>query len=178
VGEGYEVSVVTPKIYKESPCIEVQNGIRVYRFPFFSGNTPLIKYRTTPYLRMIPYCVAGFLASLYVILKYRCSLIHVHWAIPTGLIGALCAAWTRRPMVVTVHGSDFRMAAEKAGVLRKIFLFVCKRAKQVHSVSELMKEQIAQWGIDEAKISVFPWRSMRHSSPSERPGNSPVGKRD
>jgi glycosyltransferase involved in cell wall biosynthesis len=156
VGAGYDISVVTPKIYRESHSYEEQNGVRVYRFPFFSGNAPLIRYKTPPYLRMLSYYAAGFLVSLCVVLRRRVGLIHVHWAIPIGLVGALCGALTRRPMVVTVHGSDHRMAAEQGGLLRKVFLFVCKRAKQVHCVSGPMKEEIARWGIDEAKITVFP----------------------
>jgi hypothetical protein len=50
---GCRISVVTPKIYEKSHFAEEQEGIRIYRFPFFSGNRPLIEYEKIPYLRMV-----------------------------------------------------------------------------------------------------------------------------
>ena len=48
--EGYQISVVTPKIYKGSHYFEEQDGIKVYRFPFFARNKLLIEYEKIPYL--------------------------------------------------------------------------------------------------------------------------------
>ncbi len=154
--EGYQISIVTPKIYKRSPSYEEKNGIRVYRFPFFSENKSLIQYRKIPYFRMILYYMTGFLVTLYVTLKNKCDLIHVHWAIPIGLIGALTGLLVQRPLIVTIHGSDHRMAAERSGFFKRIFLFVCTRAEHVHCVSNSMKKEIEIWGIEEGKISAFP----------------------
>jgi glycosyltransferase involved in cell wall biosynthesis len=154
--DGYEISVVTPKIYKESRHFEEQNGIKVYRFPFFAGNKPLIEYNNIPYLRMMLYYFTGFFLTLYVLVRNRCELIHGHWAIPTGLIGALAASLLRKPLVITVHGSDFRLATGKSFVLKKIFLYACKRARHLHCVSGAMKKEIEYLDIDEGKISAFP----------------------
>jgi glycosyltransferase involved in cell wall biosynthesis len=154
--EGYQVFVVTPKIYKKSSLYEEQNGIRIYRFPFFSENRPLIQYKKIPYSRMILYYIIGSLVTLYVALKNQCGLIHAHWAVPIGLIGAVTGLLVHKPLIVTIHGSDQRMAAERSVFFRRIFLFVCSRAKHVHCVSNSMKEEIEKWGIDEGKISVFP----------------------
>ena len=85
--DGYEIAVVTPKIYKKSHYVEEQNGIKVYRFPFFAGNRLLIEYDKIPYLRMILYYISGFLLDALCLIRHRCQMIHVHWAIPTGLIG-------------------------------------------------------------------------------------------
>jgi len=154
--EGYQISVVTPKIYKDSHYSEEQDGIKVYRFPFFSGNKLLIEYNNIPYLRMILYYFTGFFLTIYALLRNRCQLIHVHWAIPTGLIGVLAGAFLRIPLVVTVHGSDFRLAMDKSSLLKQIFLFVCKRARHINCVSKVMKIEIEQLGIDREKISTFP----------------------
>lgn len=154
--DGQEVSVVTPKIYRESRFFEDQNGVKVYRFPFFSGNKRLIEYERVPYFRMSVYYLTGFFLTLYVMLRQRSCLVHVHWAIPTGLIGAWVGSLLRKPLVVTIHGSDFRMAQDKPGFLRKIFLFVCKKARHLICVSEVQKEWITEQGIDVKKISVSP----------------------
>jgi glycosyltransferase involved in cell wall biosynthesis len=152
---GYRISVVTPKIYRASRYFEEQNDIKVYRFPFFAGNKLLIEYEGIPYLRMIMYYLSGFFITIYVFFKHKSNLIHVHWVIPTGLIGVLAGALLRKPLIVTIHGSDFRMAMDRPFLL-KVFLYICKRARHIICVSEVQKTEIEQLGIKEETISVFP----------------------
>jgi len=154
--EGYHISVVTPKIYKGSPYFEEQRGMKVYRFPFFAGNKLLIEHNKIPYLRMILYYTTGFFLTLYAVLKNRCDLIHAHWAIPTGLLGVWVGTILKKPLIVTIHGSDLRMALERSGFLRKIFIFVCKKATHLNCVSEVQKKEIEQLGIMNEKISSIP----------------------
>ena len=155
-GDGYELSVVTPKIYKGSSYFEEQNGIKVYRFPFFSGNKLLIEYEKIPYLRMIFYYISGFLFTFFVIFKHRCHLIHAHWAIPTGLLGVLVGDFLRKPVIVTIHGSDLRMALKSLGFLRKLFIYVCKKATHLNCVSEMQKKGLEQLKIENKRISIIP----------------------
>lgn len=154
--DGYEISVVTPKIYKNSSYFEEQNGVKVYRFPFFARNKLLIEYQKIPYFKMILYYISGFFLTIYVLLKRKPGVIHVHWAIPTGLIAVIAGALLKRPFIVTIHGSDFRMALEGSIFLKKIFLFVCRKAKYLNCVSEVMKKEIEQMGIEKEKISTSP----------------------
>ncbi len=154
--DGYEISVVTPKIYKGSHYFEKQNGLRIYRFPFFAGNKLLIQYEKIPYLRMILFYITGFFLTIFAVVKHRCCLIHAHWAIPTGVIGALVGVLLRRPLIVTIHGSDLRMAMDRSFLLRKLFLYVCRWARHVTCVSEVQKREIERFGIEREKISVFP----------------------
>jgi L-malate glycosyltransferase len=153
---GYQIVVVTPKIYEKSRYVEVQEGIRVYRFPFFSGDRPLIEYEKIPYLKMVCYYVTGFLLTLYVVVRRKCHLIHAHWAIPTGLIGVLVGSLLRIPLIVTIHGSDFRIVKMKPFMLRKIFLYVCEKARRIICVSEVLRRNIEDLGIKAEKISVSP----------------------
>ena len=153
---GYNISVVTPKIYRGSRYFEEQNGIKVYRFPFFSGNKLLIEYNKIPYLRMIFYYISGFLLTIFVMFKHRCRLIHTHWAIPTGLIGVWAGRLFRKPLFVTIHGSDFRMATEGSNLVKNIFLWVCQKAIQIICVSEVQSAGIEKMGVRSDKISTIP----------------------
>jgi len=155
-GEGYHISVVTPKIYKGSHYFERQDEIKIYRFPFFANDKLLIEYKRIPYLRMILYNLNGFFLTLYAVLRNKCHLIHIHWAIPTGLMGVFVGALLKKPLIVTVHGSDLRMALESPGFLRKIFVYVCKKASHLNCVSEVQKKEIEQLGIRNKKISINP----------------------
>jgi glycosyltransferase involved in cell wall biosynthesis len=154
--EGYQISVVTPKIYKGSHSFEEQDGMKVYRFPFFARNKLLIEHEKIPYLRMILYYITGALLTLYAMLKNRCYLIHVHWAIPTGLIGVTVGLLLRKPLIVTIHGSDLRMALEKRGFLRKLFVYVCRNAAHLNCVSEVQKKELERLGVPSEKISTIP----------------------
>jgi glycosyltransferase involved in cell wall biosynthesis len=154
--EGYHISVVTPKIYKGSRYFEQQDGIKVYRFPFFARNKLLIEHKRVPYLRMILYYITGFFLAVYVVLRNSCDMIHAHWAIPTGLIGAWIGGLLRKPIVVTIHGSDLRMALERHGFVRKIFVHVCKNAGRLNCVSNVQREEMEQLGIESEKISTIP----------------------
>ena len=155
-GEGYQVSVVTPKIYKASKHFEERDGIKVYRFSFGAGNRLLIQHEGIPYFKMALYYISGFFVSLYVLLRSKCELIHVHWAIPTGLIAAWLSIIMRKPFIVTVHGSDFRMAMENNSLLYRVFCFVCRKATHISCVSHLIREELERKGISPGKISVFP----------------------
>ena len=153
---GFNISVVTPKIYRGSLFFEEQNGIRVYRFPFFAGNKLLIEYEKIPYFRMIVYYLTGFFLTAYVLVRHRCHLIHAHWAIPTGPIGVWVGALLNRPVIVTIHGSDLGMATKRSGFLKRIFLHVCKKADHITCVSEGMKNVMIGMGLGEEKITVSP----------------------
>jgi glycosyltransferase involved in cell wall biosynthesis len=154
--DGYRITVVTPKIYQKSCYVEETGGITVYRFPFFSGDKRLIEYEKIPYGRMMVYYLTGFVFTLYAVLKHQCDLIHVHWAIPTGLIGVLCATLLGKPFLVTIHGSDFRLATGNSRLLKRLLLWVCKRANHVTSVSEGMTKGLKEIAVPPEKISTFP----------------------
>ncbi len=154
--DGYDIAIVTPKIYKKSCYVEEQNGMKIYRFPFFGGNRLLIEYDKIPYLRMCFYYISGFFLTLYALIRHRCQMIHVHWAIPTGLIGVGVAFLSRKPLMVTIHGSDFRLAMDESSFLKRIFLYVCKKANHLHCVSEGMKRELEALGINRGRISAFP----------------------
>jgi glycosyltransferase involved in cell wall biosynthesis len=154
--EGYEIFVVTPKIYRKSLYYEKKDGIKVYRFPFFARDKLLIEYKNIPYVKMIVYYLMGFLWAFYAVLRNRCRMIHVHWAIPTGLIGVLVGNLLKKSVIVTIHGSDFRMATEGSKILNKIFLYVCDRSKQIFCVSELQAKEIGKMGVKGEKILTLP----------------------
>jgi glycosyltransferase involved in cell wall biosynthesis len=68
------------------------------------------------------------------------------------LIGAVL----RKPVVVTIHGSDLRLAMNKSTLLKKVFIWVCRKARHLHCVSEVMRREIERLGIEQEKISTFP----------------------
>jgi glycosyltransferase involved in cell wall biosynthesis len=76
--------------------------------------------------------------------------------IPTGLIGVFIGKLLKRPVVATIHGSDFRMAMERSSFLKDLFLYVCRNVEHVNCVSEIMEIEIERMGVKAEKITVFP----------------------
>jgi glycosyltransferase involved in cell wall biosynthesis len=105
---------------------------------------------------MTLYYITGFLLTIYAMFKNKCNLIHVHWAIPTGLIGVLAGSLLRKPVIVTIHGSDSRMAMETSRFLKNIFLCICNKASHLNCVSEVQKNELEQLGIPSKKITILP----------------------
>jgi glycosyltransferase involved in cell wall biosynthesis len=105
---------------------------------------------------MILYYITGFLLTIYAMFKNKCNLIHVHWAIPTGLIGVLVGSVLKKPVIATIHGSDSRIAMETRGVLRKVFLYTCNKACHLNCVSEVQKHELERMGISDRKITILP----------------------
>jgi glycosyltransferase involved in cell wall biosynthesis len=105
---------------------------------------------------MVLYYITGFFLSVYATLRNNCKVIHAHWAIPTALIGVAVGSLLKKPLIVTIHGSDLRMALEKRGFLRKVFAYVCNNASQLNCVSEVQKKELEQLGIPKEKMSTTP----------------------
>jgi glycosyltransferase involved in cell wall biosynthesis len=62
----------------------------------------------------------------------------------------------RRPFIVTIHGSDLRLATEKSKFLRTIFVWICKKARHITCVSKVQEEEIKRMEIEKRRIWTFP----------------------
>src|SRR5207237_9801457 len=68
---------------------------------------------------------AGWFKAMRVAQKRRATIIHAHWVVPGGLMGA--AAAPGLPLVVSLHGSDV-FVAERVGLARVAARAVVGRA--------------------------------------------------
>ncbi len=150
------VSVVTPRLFRQSKAYEVRERERVYRFWFWSEDRLLIQYERTPVLKMVTYVLSGLVKGLRVVQKDSCRLIHAHWAFPAGLIAVAVGFFLKRPVVLTVHGSDARWAFEKKGLFRVLFRWAAMRARIVTTVSQNISRRMLSMGMTGDRIVVFP----------------------
>lgn len=97
---------------------------------------------------------AGWFKTLRVAQKKRATVIHAHWVIPGGIMGALAAG--RRPLVVSLHGSDV-FVAERYGVVGQAARQVFKRAAWVTACSDDLRERAIRLGAAGATIETVPY---------------------
>src|SRR5262245_29482747 len=81
--------------------------------------------------------------ALKVAKKNHPDLIHAHWVLPNGFIGARLSKTIDVPLVVSLHGSDMYLARKKK-IFGSFARWVLKRANAVTACSPDLQEQAIQ----------------------------------
>jgi glycosyltransferase involved in cell wall biosynthesis len=97
---------------------------------------------------------AGWFKALRVAQKKRATVMHAHWVVPGGVIGALAAG--RRRLVVSLHGSDV-FVAEKNPLIGRAARAVFHRAAAVTACSEDLRVRALALGADAARTETVPY---------------------
>jgi len=134
---GVAVDVLTPRIFADSLEREETEGINVFRFTFSSEQKLLAEYSSVPVRVMLSYLLCGSRALARLIRMKNYDLLHAHWAIPTGLIGAWDARKSGIPLVVSTHGSDLLVWGRKP-ILRSLLRWTLQQARICTANSEPM----------------------------------------
>ena len=121
----------------------VLDGIAVHRFRYAPRSWETLAYTGTMAetvagslrgkLAMLGYLRGQGTALRRVMQQVGASLVHAHWWFPAGLAPS-------RPFVVTMHGSDVRLAAQKTWA-HPLFRGVLRRASAVTTVSHWLARQ-------------------------------------
>lgn len=136
------------------------------------------RYVTFP--RRILFSAVGFLyLSALLRAAGRCSfdVVHAHWAYPDGFAAVAFAKLCRRPVVLTVHGSDINVFTERR-LWRAEILWALRRADRVIAVSRGLREKMIALGVRSDRISVVNnGVDMRAFHPAAKPGRSTAVRR-
>jgi glycosyltransferase involved in cell wall biosynthesis len=98
--------------------------------------------------------VSGWLRTRQVVRKTRTSIVHAHWVIPSGVIGAAAAG--PRPLVISLHGSDV-FVAERHGLARRAAQAAFRRAAWVTACSDDLRDRAMRMGAAPERSSVVPY---------------------
>ncbi len=83
------------------------------------------------------------------------DVVNVHYIMPTGLVALPAFLLRRKPLVLTAHGSDVKLAG-KNPILRVITTFLLQRAARIVAVSEFLSLEIQkEFSLDANKIEVI-----------------------
>ncbi|MBN2298873.1 MAG: glycosyltransferase [Deltaproteobacteria bacterium] len=159
--QGIVVVVLTPRIFRHSPCFEEDSGISVHRFRFPSTETPLNRMEAIPMIPMLIYMISGFFKAVRIILKEKPDVIHGNWIVPTGLIAAVAGFLMHVPVINTARGMDMRIS--ERGPVRHLFDLAVRLSSRVTVVSEAMKTraslkdaEVFSSGVDERFFEISP----------------------
>jgi glycosyltransferase involved in cell wall biosynthesis len=150
--QGHRVCVLTSLIQPgDEPYRKIDEAEEVHRFRFWSEGKILAEYQRIPVARMTTYLASALLLGRRVFSQAECDLIHTHFLLPTGVVGAALAGWLRKPHVLSVHGSDMRMAMRKK-VLRPLARWAIARSRVITATAHHQIEPLRMLGAPENRV--------------------------
>jgi glycosyltransferase involved in cell wall biosynthesis len=96
----------------------------------------------------------GTLAALRVARRIQPDLIHAHWVLPNGFIGAVVARWLRIPLVVSLPGSDVLMAGKNV-LFRCMANFAWQTAALITTNSVDLRDEAIRLGAPGDKFDLI-----------------------
>jgi glycosyltransferase involved in cell wall biosynthesis len=153
VARGNEIRVITSHAVG-LPFEEEIDGYRVTRMP-----TGRVDYSIASFVSMARFILSGFFPGLRAIRKWKPDILHVHFAVPTGVLGWVLSKLSGVPYVLTAHLGDVPGGVPSKTerwfrYLRPFTPPIWKRASAVIAVSRYTKT-LAQENY-EVSIRVIP----------------------
>lgn len=88
--------------------------------------------------------------------RHNIDLIHAHWVIPSGFLAGWMAWLNRKPLFITLHGSDMYMACHNV-VWRSMATWVLRRAQGVTACSQSLADAAIQIGAPPERVHIVPY---------------------
>ena len=153
---GWLSHVLAPRIFKQSEPFKEYPTHTVTRFLFPSAQKLLIEYDPIPVFRISALVASGVFSATRLVVSRGCRLIHAHWAFPAGLVGLAASKLTGRKLILTVHGSDWRLAQDRGGLTQLLFKRVALGSTRIICVSQSITDYLLRLGLDEKRLVSFP----------------------
>ena len=151
VDQGNEVHVICPHIHG-TPFNENLDGIIVHRFPYFypsrferlssdTGMYSALRQSLLAVLQLPGFLIINWCYASIVIHRNRIDLIHSHWIVPSGLVGAAVGFIWRKPHIITSHVLDANLFGKFRFALQILSIIVTS-ADIITTNSSYTKKQI------------------------------------
>lgn len=161
---GVQIDVVAPHAQNLADE-ETLGAARVHRFRYAPANWERLAYTGTMHELVAGGIVnkilfAFFNLAFFVKTLQRSSarphILHAHWWLPGGLIGALASLIMRAPLVLTTHGTDVEMLRKNRWAI-PLARFVFARARTITCGSNYLRERLLELGVVDAScVRVVP----------------------
>lgn len=162
---GHEVHVLLPANREWSrPATEGGVHFHPYRYSPLRSWTPWgysesleagVKIRRPLYALAPLVFLSALRASKSLLSRERFDLVHAHWVVPNGPIGALIARRHKLPLVISLHGSDISVA-QRSGWIGRLTRSSFARAAAVTAPSEDLLERARGLGA-KGHLEVIPY---------------------
>jgi glycosyltransferase involved in cell wall biosynthesis len=97
---------------------------------------------------------SGVAAALNWVRRAKPDVLHAHWVLPNGFIGALVSRMTGVPLVVSIPGSDAQVARSNP-IFGAMARFAFSQARLITANSVDLRDAVAPLGADLAKFDLI-----------------------
>lgn len=98
--------------------------------------------------------------------RWQADVLHAHWWFPAGLALAMPLVGGRRPLVITMHGSDVRLASGTSWAPR-LMRRVLAKADRTVTVSNFLADEVTRTGAPRPEVIPMPVRAELFPQRSE-----------
>ncbi|HEX7588644.1 MAG TPA: glycosyltransferase [Anaerolineae bacterium] len=165
---------------------ETLGAARIHRFHYAPERGERLAYTGTMHeivgrglsgkILFASFCLSFFFKALAVARAARPQILHAHWWLPGGLVGACVSYLTRIPLVITTHGTDVEMLRRTRWAM-PLARFAFSRARAITCGSTYLRDQLCALGVaDAARVSVIPmpvnplFENQPGAAPDREPG--------
>ena len=166
VKRGNDVYVICPHI-PGTHLHEVLEGSKIHRFPYFypcswqrlfsdTGMDSALRHSFLAWLQLPLFFLCEGYSAGRIIRQEKIELIHTHWLVPQGLVGALLHHLTGIPHIVTIHGSDLNILKTHT-FLHPVCRFITRNSTMITVNSRYMNQQLLTVSPEAGqKVQVIP----------------------
>jgi glycosyltransferase involved in cell wall biosynthesis len=160
---GCDVTVAAPS-YRGLKNHSV-DGIHVRRYRYAPAKLEFLthdegapsKIARNPFLQLlaVPYVISGSLKTLFLCVRKKPEVIHVHWPFPHAFMAFFARFFCRRTKIALTFYSAELLLARKKKWIRPILKAFIKRADSVIAISAFAKDTVK--GIYDREIEILPY---------------------
>ena len=190
---GHQVTVVTPGD-PALPSTDTFDGVEVVRFPMqlpsdltygrVAQSRVSMLGKVARIAVMSYYLEAQYRATVAVARQRNSSVVHAHWAIPTGPAAVMAARRLKLPSVITMHGGDVYVNPEQGydfptrWYVRPPLRWTLHHADALTAITDDCRQHALRAGAPEASVRlVFNGTDLRRFSPDENGADPGFGPR-
>jgi glycosyltransferase involved in cell wall biosynthesis len=151
MGKGFEIVVLCAH-HPKAKLEEDMAGLMIHRFPYFypfkyqkiyraGGIAYNLKNSHLAKLQVPLFFLSELLYAIKIIKKEKIDVIHSHWLVPQGLVGAICKQIFKIPHLSTIHAADV-FGLERLPFKRKFANLIAKNSDEIIVVSSYISERL------------------------------------
>lgn len=161
----YNITVIAPSA-PGAKISEKINGVNVKRFSYFFPSSLQVlttgegvlytsRKKILGKIQIVTFVLAEFFSVLSTLAKEDFDIIHANWILPQGLIAVIAKFIFRKPVIVTVHGTDIfalkNLNFVKTFILKHVDLCTANSSATYEAAYQICKNakiEIVPMGVD------------------------------
>lgn len=173
VDEGFDTYVLAPHS-QGAKKFEVLDGMKIYRFPYFfplkyqklvdgSGILPNLKKTNLAKIQLPFLFLCQLYYSMKIIKRENIDVVHSHWIVSSGLVGAICKKVFGTKHLLTEHAAGL-VALNKFPFKRPLAGFILRNCDSISVVSSYVYDRLLEFvplkilNDTKRKLEIIPMR--------------------